>query len=105
MKQITILFLTSTKATLYYPHAAEVSFPLPKNIVNAGEVVDKEHFENLLSEKITSQEKNQHILVVLDESLTYEKEINPEIENATDFLDIVPFERVVSRVFHIKKTE
>jgi hypothetical protein len=108
-KQTAIFYVKKDEGILY---AKKLSSPLtvqfPKDVVYNLDVISKEKLQLIIQSFIRENTiKPSNIFFILDKNVTFEKDIEEDSipkqrEEIEKFLDIVPFEKILSRVFRVR---
>lgn len=111
-KNTTCFYIDSSKGTFF---AKSLSSPLeitfPKDVLSHLEIVNTQKLDELISKFIeTKKIQPSQIFIILGKNTTFEKDITsiPIAERYTEvqkFLDIVPFEKTLNKIFKIQKKE
>ena len=108
-KQTVILYVKKDQGILYLDNIAKSCIlNFPTDVIDNLEILNIEKLQLLVSEFIKKHNVlAKNIYFVLDKELVFEKEINAdspieEAESTEEFLDMVPFEKILKKVYKTK---
>lgn len=109
-KQTAIFYLKKDEGILYINKLSRpITVNFPKDVIDNLEVINKEKLQIFIQSFIKKHNiLPTKMLFVLDKNVTFEKDIEgnssfEQDEETGKFLDIVPFEKLLSRVFKKKE--
>lgn len=110
-KELAVFYIDRNQA-VFYSDGMSSAIPIvfPPDIISDLEILSREKLQALLQAFIeVNSITPKHIIMVLAKSVTFEKDISFENESSTasemqKFLDVIPFEQVVSREFRLSKS-
>lgn len=111
-KSLAIFYIEKNKG-IFLTNSSSKSFEMniPKNAFSHLEIVSTQNFQEFIHEFLQSNKiQPTNIFILLGKSITFEKDFldmpTPERHiEINKFLDIVPFEETLSKVFKIRKKE
>jgi hypothetical protein len=110
-KQIGIFYIENSKAFFYtntFPSILQIDFP--SNTFHDLEIINRKNFDEIIGSFIESNAIHDFaIAIILSPNATFERNFDQE-NDATDdavgsFLEVIPFEDVISRIYTINKTK
>lgn len=109
-KDIIVFSIEKTKGIVYTTaDTAPITIDFPTDTVNHLEVVDKEKLHTLITTSLEAHDlKPSPVILLLTPEVTFEKDMedaSPSLRYAEreNFLDMVPFHRILSKVYKINK--
>lgn len=110
-KNTAIFFIDKNKTTFLSNSQSSLNLTFPKDIYSHLELISREKLKEFIDKFLEDNKIQPGILyIILGEDATFEKDITEvtKLEKSIEiqkFLDIVPFESILSRVIKIKKRE
>ena len=110
--QTAVFFINKNKGTFFTSNAPKgIELDFPKDILSHLEIIDRSKLEDFIHKFLEKNTiKPSRLFIVLGEDTTFEKDVtgisNSELNIETHkFLDIVPFDETISKVFKIQKKQ
>jgi hypothetical protein len=108
-KPFAIFYIDANKGFFYGSNlTATVQVDIPVDTVALADVVNRDKFYQLIQNLVTSKKiEPAPVLILFSPYATYEKEANGKLPDEVNndiqqFLDSVPYERVLSRIFKLQ---